>query len=189
MTSTRVPALLSSLSGTVLEIGSGAGGNLRHYPNGVRWIGVEPDVTNRCRALAEAARLGRRVTVLPGVAERLTLSDESVDAVVGTYVLCSVDDQTAVLRELCRVLRPGGRFVFAEHVAAPAGTWLRRGQRAAGAIGRLLGAGCRPDRDTLAAIEGSGLDIVELHRGTRIGSLGVAVPHIVGVTTKEGTFS
>lgn len=179
---TQIPTLLSSLCGTVLEIGPGAGGNLRHYPDAVRWIGVEPDVASRSRVLAEAGRLGRGATVLAGVAERLDLPDRSVDAVVGTYVLCSVDDQAAALAELRRVLRPGGRYVFAEHVAAPPGTWLRRGQRVTGVVGELFGVRCRPDRDTLAAMERAGFDVVELYRTSRPGPFGTGTPHIAGVT-------
>lgn len=192
MTRTAVPALLASLAGTVLEIGPGAGANLRHYPAAVRWIGVEPDLASRSRALAEAARLGRSARVLPGVAERLELPDGSVDAVVGTYVLCSVTDQTAALAELYRVLRPGGRYVFAEHVAAPPGSWLRRGQRVAGLLGGLVGAGCRPDRDTLPAIERAGFEVVELYRSGLPGPFGTEVPHVAGVTTvttREGRLS
>ncbi|GAB3463599.1 class I SAM-dependent methyltransferase [Actinophytocola sediminis] len=189
MTSTGVPALLASLRGTVLEIGPGAGANLAHYPAAVRWIGVEPDLASRSRALAAASRLGRQASVLPGVAERLAFPDHSVDAVVGTYVLCSVDDQAAALAELYRVLRPGGRYVFAEHVAAPPGTWLRRGQRAAGLLGRLVGARCRPDRDTLAAIERAGFDVVEPHHTVRPGPFGTSVPNIAGIAIKEGNLS
>lgn len=189
----RVPALIEALRGTVLEIGPGAGVNLRHLTPEARWIGVEPNAGNRSLVGAEATRLGRRAEVLPGVAERLQLADASVDAVVGTYVLCSVGDPAAALAELWRVLRPGGRYVFAEHVAAPTGTWLRRGQRTFGALGRLIGARCQPDRDTLPAIEGAGFDLVELHHTSRPGSFGIAVPHIAGLalrghTTTDHTF-
>ncbi|MGH3880460.1 MAG: class I SAM-dependent methyltransferase, partial [Actinophytocola sp.] len=134
---------------------------------------------------------GRPVRLLPGRAEHLDLPDASVDAAVATFVLCSVADQRAVLAELLRVLRPGGRFVFAEHVAAPAGTWLRRAQHAAALAGRALGSRCAPDRDTLPALERSGLDVVELHSYTRPGPFGTRIPHIAGAAQRpadpEGT--
>lgn len=182
--SARDPGLLAALRGTVLEIGPGGGANLRHYAPDVRWVGVEPDARNRARVRREAARLGRAAVVVDGVAERLELGDGSVDAVVGTFVLCSVGDPGCALGELFRVLRPGGRYVFAEHVAAPGGTWVRRGQRVAGALGGLFGARCRPDRDSLAAIERAGFDVVELRRTVRRGPLRTAIPHIAGAALR-----
>jgi SAM-dependent methyltransferase len=176
--------LLGSLRGTVLEIGPGAGTSLRHYAPEVRWIGVEPNARHRDRARFEAGRLGRRAEVRAGRAERLDLADGSVDAVVGNFVLCSVSDQAAALGELFRVLRPGGRYVFAEHVAAARGTWLRRVQHVATALTMLTYGGCRADRDTLPAIERAGFDVTELHLDTRAGPLGVAVPHIAGAALR-----
>lgn len=171
--------LLATLHGTVLELGPGTGGSLRHYAPDVRWIGVEPDARHRAEVRAEADRLGRGARVLPGRAERLDLPDASVDAVVATFVLCSVADQPAALAELLRVLRPGGRYVFAEHVAAPRGSWLRRAQHVCAAFGP-----CRPDRDTLPALERAGLDVLELHSYTRPGPFGSAVPHIAGAALR-----
>lgn len=128
------PALLGALRGTVVELGPGAGGNLHHYGPDVRWLGIEPSRTARDRTKAEAAHLGMRAQVLPGRAETLELDDAGVDAVVCSFVLCSVADQAAALTQVRRVLRPGGRFVFAEHVAARKGTWVRRGQNLMAAL-------------------------------------------------------
>jgi SAM-dependent methyltransferase len=178
------PALLGALRGTVLELGPGAGAGLRHYSPNVRWIGVEPDAGQRARLRHEAARLGRRAQVLPGRAERLDLADGSVDAAVGSLVLCSVTDQAVALAELYRVLRPGGRYVFAEHVAAPAGTWLRRAQCAWAALAGTFGARCAPDRDSLPAIERAGFDVVELHSYLRPGPFGAGIPHIAGAAVR-----
>lgn len=105
----------------------------------------------------------------------LDLADASADAVVATHLLCSVADPAAALAELFRVLRPGGRYVFAEHVAAPAGTWLRRAQHGCAVVSGLLGGHCMPDRDSLPAIERAGFDVVELHSRS-----GAGIPHIAG---------
>lgn len=165
------PALLGALRGSVLELGPGAGGNLHYYNADIRWLGVEPSKVARDQTRAEAARLGMRAQILPGRAEDLELDDASVDAVVCSFVLCSVRDQAAALDQIRRVLRPGGRFVFAEHVAAPAGTWVRRAQN----LLAVLPGGCRPNRETGKAIAEAGFTIVDLHRFDMRG-----VPHIAG---------
>lgn len=175
------PALLGALRGAVVELGPGAGGNLQHYRPDVRWLGIEPSKAARDLTRAEAAALGMRAQVLPGRAEELELADASVDAVVCSFVLCSVGDLAGALAEVRRVLRPGGRFVFAEHVAAPAGTWVRRGQN-------LLAAfpgGCRPNRETLPAIANAGFTVVDLHRFDMPGPLGLGIPQLVGAA-EEG---
>lgn len=170
------PALLGALRGTVLELGPGAGGNLQYYDPGIRWLGIEPDNLARDQTRAEAGRRGMRAQVLPGRAEALELDDASVDAVVCSFVLCSVADQAAALAQIRRVLRPGGRFVFAEHVAAPAGTWVRRGQNLLAA----LPGSCRPNRETGKAIADAGFTIVDLHRFDRPGPFGLGIPHLAG---------
>src|SRR5664279_1133013 len=111
--------LLSDLSGTVLEIGAGTGENFPFYAPGIHWIGIEPNLYMQERLLSTAEKYQIAGEVRAEVAEHLPVEDGSVDAVVSTLVLCSVSDQDTVLREVKRVLRPGGRFVFIEHVAAP----------------------------------------------------------------------
>lgn len=180
------PALVGALRGTVLELGPGAGGNLRYYHPNVRWLGIEPRASARARTRSTADLLGRRAQVLPGHAEDLELADASVDAVVCSFVLCSVADQAAAIAEVHRVLRPGGRFVFAEHVAAPAGTWVRRGQNVSAALTGLFGVRCRPNRDTGAAVEHAGFQVVDLHRYTLPGPFGAGIPHLAGAAERRG---
>ncbi|MBV1855288.1 class I SAM-dependent methyltransferase [Catellatospora tritici] len=145
--------LLGELTGTVLEIGAGRGRSLPLYPREVRWLGLEPDPQRRAQLTRIAARHGRHEPVLAGVAERIPLPDASVDAVVGRTVLCSVADQAAVLAEVRRVLRPGGVYVFFEHVAAPPGSWLRRLQQLFAPLSRRLYHGCDPTRETWRSLE------------------------------------
>ena len=148
----RKRGLLGQLAGTVLEIGPGTGANLGYYPRTVRLLGVEPNPHMHKYLRREAERLDRDIEIREGTAERLDVPDAAVDAVVSTLVLCSVRDQQAALVEVLRVLRPGGRFVFVEHVAAPRGTWRRRLQRAMRPVWSLLGDGCQPDRETWRVI-------------------------------------
>ncbi|WP_370566273.1 class I SAM-dependent methyltransferase [Cryobacterium sp. BB736] len=108
--------------------------------------------------------------------ENIPLEDGSVDAVFSTYVLCSVDDVDRVLREVRRVLKPGGTALFIDHVAAPPQTWRRRLQDLASPITRRV-SGCRWNRDVTAAVEASGLETVRLdRRDVASGRLTLAVP-------------
>lgn len=179
------PALVGALRGTVLELGPGDGANLRYYRPDVRLVAVEPRAAARGRTSAAAGRLGLGARVLDGRAEELALPDGSVDAVVCSYVLCSVADQAAALGEVHRVLRPGGRFLFAEHVAAPAGTWVRRGQHVLARLAALSGARCRPDRETGPAITRAGFDVVDLHRFDLPGPFGAGIPHLAGAAERR----
>lgn len=146
----RRRALLRPLRGRVLEIGAGTGLNLPHYPSDLELVLTEPD-----RAMA--ARLRRRfgVDVVPAPAEALPFEDASFDAVVSTLVLCTVDDPGAALAELRRVLRPGGRLVFIEHVRASGrlACWQDRLVRP----WRRVAAGCRCNRPTLDTLRDAGL--------------------------------
>jgi SAM-dependent methyltransferase len=158
----RKRELLGALRGTVLEIGAGRGRNLPDYGRGIRWIGLEPNRRRHARLARIAAAHGHRGTILGAVAERIPMADASVAAVVSTVVLCSVDDQERVLAEVRRVLRPGGSFVFFEHVAADPGTWSRRFQEALAPCTRRLDAGCDPARETWRTIQDAGFRDLDL---------------------------
>ncbi|GAA4415243.1 class I SAM-dependent methyltransferase [Georgenia halophila] len=173
-------ALLAPLRGTVLEVGPGPTSNLQQLDPGVHWIGLEPDTTAFPLLTRLADRLGRPVTLLDGVAEAIPMPDGSVDAVVGTYVLCSVDDVECSLAEIRRVLRPGGTYVYVEHVVAERGTWTRFGQRV---WGTATMAECRPDRDTGTAIDAAGFADVQRATAYVTGFLGARIPVIAGHAT------
>jgi SAM-dependent methyltransferase len=173
--------LFARLRGTVLEIGPGAGANLAWYPRDIRWIGLEPNPYMHPYLRRAAARLGLPVDLRSGAAERIDADDRSVDFVVGTLVLCSVDDPRATLREIARVLRPGGQYLFIEHVAAPRGTRLRRVQDLLQPPWTFVADGCHPNRETWAAIEGAGFAHVSYERfSTPVFPVG---PHIAGAAS------
>ncbi len=154
--------LLREASGRVLEIGAGTGVNLAHYPGLQALTLVEPDGAMRRRLAPRAAAAPFPVEVLDAPAERLPIEDASVDAVVSTGVLCSVDDPPRALAEARRVLRPGGRLLFIEHVRAEgrAARWQDR----LTPVWRRLNAGCHPNRDTLAAIRAAGFAVTTVTR-------------------------
>jgi SAM-dependent methyltransferase len=153
----RKAALFALLDGAadVAEIGIGAAPNLRFYPRSVRRVtGVEPNEYMAPFAEAAAAAAGVQLALVSGRAEALPLEDASVDAVVGTLVLCSVRDAAAALAEVARVLRPGGVYLFVEHVGADAATApaLALAQRALDPAQQLLAGGCHLTRATGALI-------------------------------------
>lgn len=151
---------LAGLTGSVIEVGAGNGLNFAHYPAGVTQVlAVEPDPYLRQAAGQRAAQAPVTVEIEDGVAERLPAADGAFDAAVLTLVLCSVADQRAALAEVRRVIRPGGRLCFLEHVRADT-PGLRRVQRALDAtVWPPLGGGCHVGRDTVAAIAGAGFTV------------------------------
>ncbi|WP_430330835.1 class I SAM-dependent methyltransferase [Rhodococcus sp. ACT016] len=149
-------ALFDNLPATVVELGPGVGANLRYLRAGTRLIAVEPNpaLHDRLRARADRAHIDLELHTTG--AERLDLTDESVDAVISSLVLCTVTDPVAVLTEVHRVLRPGGHYAFLEHVAAPDGTALRCLQRTARRPWSWTFEGCSCERDLQAVIEAAG---------------------------------
>ncbi|HVN59686.1 MAG TPA: class I SAM-dependent methyltransferase, partial [Gaiellaceae bacterium] len=110
-------SLLADATGRVLEIGAGTGANLPHYNGNIESLVVTEPEPPMLRRLQRAARDQMpSAKVLRAPAEDLPFEDDSFDAVVSTLVLCGVDDQPRALREARRVLRPGGRLLFLEHV-------------------------------------------------------------------------
>ena len=178
----RKRRLLGAIEGDVLEIGPGTGPNLRYLSRGARWIGVEPNPFMHAYLRRAAARLSVAADIRLCGGETLPAADASADAVVSTLVLCSVSDPESVLREIVRVLKPGGRFVFVEHVAAPDGTGLRALQRFFGPLWRAAADGCRLDRETAAMIERAGFQKI-FHEEFRL-PLGLVAPHIAGFAVK-----
>jgi SAM-dependent methyltransferase len=178
----RKEALFAPLTGVILEIGPGTGPNLKYFRPDTHWIGVEPNPAMHPYLQQEAAELGRPIELRNLEGDRLPAADNSVDAVVSTLVLCTVPDPAATVGEIVRVLKPGGRFVFIEHVAAPRHTGLRRLQRWVRPLWWWFTDGCHPDRETGRTIEQGGFSSVDLERFSL--PLSIVKPHIAGVAFK-----
>ncbi|MDN5853221.1 MAG: class I SAM-dependent methyltransferase [Actinomycetia bacterium] len=172
--------LIGSLTGTVLEIGAGKGTNLAGLHRAHRWIGLEPSRSRRRSLRRATERFSGSAEVIAGHAERLPLDDASVDSVLATIVLCSVRDQDRVLAEIARVLRPGGTFVFFEHVMPPPRTWSRRAARVWAPVSRTFDHGCDPTRRTWEAVERSELTVSGLRWFEFPVGLGLRMPYIGG---------
>jgi ubiquinone/menaquinone biosynthesis C-methylase UbiE len=180
--------LLSGLTGTVVEVGCGNGRNFMHYPSSVtRVLAVEPDPYLRALAERAAAQSQVPIDVVNAVAEHLPASEGTFDAAVTCLVLCSVPEQHAALRELHRVLKPGGELRFLEHVRA-ATPGFARFQRAMDAtVWPLLAGGCRTGRDTETSISQAGFTLKQIAHFDfpEAGRLRPpAAPHILGTAVR-----
>jgi ubiquinone/menaquinone biosynthesis C-methylase UbiE len=173
--------LLAGARGAVLEIGGGTGANLAHYRDVDRVTIAEPDPFMRRRLDHKLTDARVSVEVSTAGAEALPFPDGSFDSVVSTLVLCTVQDQEAALDEVRRVLCPGGRLLFIEHVRA-AGSTARWQDRLEPLWRRLLG-GCHPNRDTVAAIEEAEFEIETFESFYPPAPLSGLTPHVQGSAT------
>jgi SAM-dependent methyltransferase len=161
----RRAAVLAHARGTVVELGAGTGLNLPYYPPDVELVLTEPEPPMARRLLERLQQSGRKARVLQAPADRIALPDGSVDTVVCTLVLCTVPDLDATLTEIRRLLRPDGRLLFIEHVAAEPGTRLRRWQDRLARPWLRLAHGCHTNRDTEHALRHAGFALEAVHHG------------------------
>ena len=166
--------------GDVLEIGGGTGANLPYYPESANITFIEPDAYMVRKLRRNIVRHKRSATIVQQVGESLPFADASFDTVVTTLVLCMVSDADAVVREARRVLRPGGAFLFYEHVVSPRrrGRWW---QHRLNPAWKCLTTGCNLDRDLTASIQNAGFTSVELEAFDLSVRLPVTIPNIVGI--------
>ncbi len=187
--SRRKEKLLADLRGRVVEIGPGTGVNLRHYHPQVDWIGVEPNAALHAALQQEAATQGRTITLYHGTLGEAPLAAGSADAVVSSLVLCSVPDPAGTLQQVRQLLRPGGLFVYLEHVADEPGTLRRVLQRLAPWTPYgFFADGCNPGRDLAATIASAGFQPGWNGAFTQHGPMALALsrPHIWGVVREPG---
>jgi len=174
-------ALLASATGDVLEIGGGTGANLPYYGEGISSLTItEPE---RPMAKRLQRRLGKetpQAMFLRAPAEDLPFNDDSFDVVVSTLVLCTVDDQPRALREVRRVLRPGGRLLFIEHVRADDDALARKQDRMM-PINVRFAHGCHCNRPTLDGIRDAGFNVTRLEHDTLKHIPEFVSPLVVGV--------
>lgn len=170
----------------VLELGPGVGANFAFIPRGSRVLAAEPNRAMHAALLERAAARGVDLELLESVAEDLPLPDQSVDDVVCSLVLCTVDDPARVLAEAHRVLRPGGSLRFVEHVAAHRLSPRRLVQRALRRPWSWVFEGCRLDRDIRGMVEHAGFHRFDIRRHRLRQSVFVPVnTAISGVATKS----
>ena len=155
--------LLSEAIGSTIEIGAGTGLNASLYPAAVtRLVLTEPDRHMRARLTRRVGDAAPSAEVVDASAEHLPFAAGTFDTAVVTLVLCSVDDQQAALQEIARVVKPGGRLLFLEHVRSEDDRVARLQDRVRPFCNLV---GCNPNRRTLAAIEASAFAVESVRHG------------------------
>jgi ubiquinone/menaquinone biosynthesis C-methylase UbiE len=172
--------LLNKARGRTVEIGAGTGLNLPHYPDDIdELLLVEPDPAMRSRLEKGLSRSGRRARLVDAPAEHLPFAEESVDTVVSTFVLCTVDAPDVALREIARVLRPEGQLLFLEHVRSDSPRLARWQDRVAAPWRRFAG-GCRCNRATGELIARCGFALHEVREASWRAMPPVVKPLVAG---------
>ena len=178
--------LIPRARGRVLEIGGGTG---RTSPSTATTSRASRSPSRRRRWHAGSRRTLKEdrpgATVLRAPAEDLPFEDDVFDTVISTLVLCTVDDQPRALRQLRRVLRPGGRLLFIEHVRADDAR-LARWQDRLNGLQLRMGHGCNCNRPTLETIAASGFEVAEVEHDVLRKAPPIVRPLIVGVAEADG---
>jgi ubiquinone/menaquinone biosynthesis C-methylase UbiE len=176
--------LLADLRGSVIEIGAGNGLNFGHYPDTVTDVlAVEPEDLLRASAWRAAERASVPISVVAGHADALPAADGAFDAAVVSLVLCSVPDPASALAEIRRVLRPGGRLCFFEHVRSARPVYALV-EDVVSPLWALVAGGCHLNRDLAAAISSAGFHIDRIDRFVyRPLRLGPKHAHILGTAS------
>jgi ubiquinone/menaquinone biosynthesis C-methylase UbiE len=178
-------SLLAGLEGEVIEIGSGTGASLPFYERASRVVAVEPDPGMAKRLPAKIAEAKIPIEVVTTPAEKLPFPDETFDAAVAAFVLCSVGDQAKVLAEVRRVLKPGGKLILLEHVLGDGRT--ARWQHRLTPLHKRLAGNCHLDRDTKASVAAAGFDTSGVSNTRLPGTYVLVEPGIQGVATKTSS--
>jgi len=180
----RRARLLESARGQVLEIGAGTGANLPLYGPHIEALTVTEPEPPMARRLAKRLReQSRTADLVEASAEHLPLPDGQFDTVVSTLVLCTVPDPLRALREVWRVLKPGGQLLFIEHVRSDDAK-LAKWQDRLNGLNRIVAHGCNCNRSTVDAIKQTGFTIRSLEKGSLAKVPPFVRPLVVGTAIK-----
>ena len=180
----RKQRVFADLPDQIVELGSGVGANFRYLRPGTQVIAVEPNPAMYARLRTRAARHEIGLELHDVVGEQLDLPDASTDMVVSSLVLCTVRNPARVLAEVQRVLRPGGRYAFVEHVGAKDRPILRRIQRLVRRPWAWTFEGCSCERDLAQVIGSAGFASVDLEEYRIHSPILPFNTHVAGIATK-----
>jgi SAM-dependent methyltransferase len=180
----RKRSAFEALPDTVVEIGAGAGANLRYFSPNTRLIAIEPNAQMHELLRKKAAKYDIQIDIRGLKGEKIDLESDSVEAAVSTLVLCTVDEPQKVVSEIRRILKPGGRFIFFEHVAAPEGSKLRSVQDFLFKPWCWMFEGCNLNRETNFLIYQAGFSSVNMDCFMLTSPFVPISPHIFGTAIK-----
>ena len=178
--------LLSNASGTVLEVGAGTGANLSFYTDKVKKLIIsEPDEFMRKKLMAKLDDSTiKDYEIKPFGMEEIDLPDDSLDCVVSTLVCCSVQSPQASLQQVYRVLKPGGQFLFMEHVAAENNPKRLKWQNRINPIWKRISGNCHLNRETEKYILEAGFKIKTIQKASMRKAPPFVRPTIRGIAIK-----
>lgn len=166
--------LVAPLDGVVVEVGAGTGLNLVHYPLDLDRLMLcepTPEMVEHLEARVAEVGVDRPLEVVGAPAEAIPMPDDSVDHVVSTLVLCTVDDLTRSVAEIARVLRPGGTLHLIEHIVAEPGR-MRTVQTVIEPVWTVVARGCRLQRDPRTDLQEHGFHVSDLEEISLPGGAG-----------------
>ena len=181
--------LVAAAAGRTLELGAGSGYNLPYFTGSVSELVVTEPSRHMLSLLRDQLESGpppvARWALVQTGAECLPFADSQFDVVVGAFVHCTIPDPVAALAEVARVLRPGGRYLFLEHVRAADGSALGRFQDLVERPHRYIAAGCHPNRRFESLLRDSPLRVERLQRGRQPRAFPTVRPTIVGCAVRD----
>lgn len=177
--------LFKNVSGRVVEIGAGEAVNLEFLDPKISYTALEPNkgIHDTCNKNLEIFGF-KDYKIIPATAEATGIPSESVDVAISTFTLCSVRSPHLALAEIQRILKPGGTFLFFEHVRAPRGTVLRFLQNFLNPFLKTPFDSCNINRDTEYTIRRAGFAYGSWKKLT-LQHWSLASPHIIGKVVKS----
>ena len=183
------PMIVGEAEGRVLEVGAGTGASFPYYKKAATVIATEPYPYMLQKAQERLSELGLpNIEARQAAAEEMPFEDAAFDTVVSTLVFCSVSDPSRAMKEVRRVLKPGGTFRFVEHVRDDE-SWRGRLQDFIVPLWGWIGAGCHPNRRTLETMKEAGFEVTDLARHKMGGFpviVGLARPNDAGSASANG---
>jgi len=176
--------LFENHSETVIEIGSGAGANMRYLRKGTKLIAIEPNIHMHTNLKKSADKYGIDLEIKTLIGESIDLPDNSCDFVISTLVLCTIENPIQCINQIKRILKPSGVFVFIEHVKADDNSILAFIQKLVHKPWHWFFEGCNTNRDTKSLLESSGFSSLELENYNLYSPFIPIVPQIRGKAIK-----
>lgn len=169
---------------TVVEIGSGAGANMRYLKKGTKLIAIEPNIHMHANLRKSAKRYGINLNIKSITGEVIDLTDNSFDFVISTLVLCTVEDPLQCINQIKRILKPSGEFVFIEHVKANENSILGMIQNLIHKPWHWFFEGCHTNRDTATLLESGGFSSLDIVKYNQYSPFVPIIPQIRGRAIK-----